>query len=86
MAQEQTPKQICSKMHTIAKNIMTDRQNQKAMPDVMETRGVNKLTENLILGAYRKPLFSSESYKQKEIGKYANEAYVNCMTILLGGK
>lgn len=65
---------------------MTDRQNQMAMPDVMETRGVNKLTENLILGAYRKPLFSSESYKQKEIGKYANEAYVKCMTILLGGK
>lgn len=85
-AQEMTPKKICANLHKVSGEIMKARQLEKPVTEVIDALGETEAAQQLIMEAYKRPAFSTEKYRIKAAKKFANETYVGCMFILLGGE
>lgn len=82
--------ETCDEVDSIAKTIMTHRQNGVAMKDLIHAidrvpvntpayNVVRKIVESMISLAYEYPMYSTEEFKQQAITDFRNNAYKACM-------
>jgi hypothetical protein len=72
--------ELCEAVHGAAENVMRARQGGVPMPKMMEMASKAAGGRELVVAAYREPMFSSDSYIERAVVKFANEAYLACIT------
>ena len=85
-ATSQETEDVCAVMGDIAQNIMTARQNERPMSDVMQVMkhdtepAVHPVIRALIIDAYRQPGYSTEENQKNAIDSFRNAAELACYT------
>lgn len=73
---------ICSKIYEIAKTTMVARQAGVAMPTMIKTANNDAYVRKIVIAAYDKPKFSSQSYVDNEVSEFADFWYSDCVKAL----
>ena len=68
----------CANFSGFAEDIMTARQAGVSMAEVIGIVDGNEVVEELVIKAYEKPGYDTESMKQKSVRDYGNFAYLMC--------
>jgi len=69
----------CDELSGLAETVMTVRQNGLQIRKAMAVMDKNQMTIKMVTLAYERPMFSTESYKQKSITEYGNLWYLACL-------
>ncbi len=69
----------CENMAIIAKNAMSIRQRGDDLSLIYND--LKPTSQKILLMAYNKPIYSTEKYKQRAIGKFTNMIFVGCLSI-----
>ena len=73
----------CTEIEGLSKAIMGARQANAPMGKMMAIakRSGFGFAESLVIKAYKRPLFSSSEMKKREAVDFANEVYLECLTV-----
>ena len=82
MAEEE--KSTCETYAGFGKQIMELRQQEFPLNKLMGTfadknPGAKKLMKSIVVRAYRKPCYTTDSYKEKAIKRFYNKLYLECL-------
>lgn len=86
-ANAETKEKVCVSANSVAKTVMTQRQNGVAMADIYASTAEVKPEESrqfiraVIRLAYDKPLYSSPEHKKKAITEFQNEIFSRCLKV-----
>jgi len=69
----------CEKIGELAGGIMTLRQLNTKMSKVINKLGPESPFVSIVIKAYETPLYSTEKYKKREIMKFENMYYIECL-------
>ena len=72
----------CSRIYDIAKTTMGARQMGVPMPTMIKTANNNPYVRKIVIAAYDKPKFSSQSYIDNEVSEFADFWYSDCVKTL----
>jgi hypothetical protein len=79
---EQLKNTSCEVIEVYARTVMDVRQNGVSLKDAMATSDENDtLGPKIIMAAYSKPRYATASIKQRTIDDFADNAYLECLTI-----
>lgn len=72
---------FCESYANLAESIMTSRQLGMSLSDLLAVTSdeLSGITRPLIMDAYEKGQFSTETYKAKAIAEFRNKAHVTCL-------
>ncbi len=68
----------CNIISDIAKDVMTARQADVPMQEMLQAAQGNKLFVMLVEGAYEYSMMDTEEYKQKYIKQYSDKVFKDC--------
>ena len=68
----------CTNLANVASTVMSARQNGVSLVDVLGTGEIKGNAKQIVITAYRRPAFGSESMKQKQVTAYRDEVYLSC--------
>lgn len=75
---------LCRSVESVAKTVMTARQNGRSMSDMMESTSkiqgakIAEMAKSIVKTAYDKPRFTTEEHKQRAIENHGNEWAAQC--------
>ena len=79
---------LCNNMSLLAKNVMENRQSgtpmREAMAIVPEDEGA-ELVRGIVLSAYERPRYHTESNIQRAIEDFENDVYLDCYRTFVAG-
>jgi hypothetical protein len=79
---EETKPSDCAVLEVYARLVMDVRQGGASLKEVMNTIEDNdKFGRSIIIAAYSKPQYMTDTMKDKTINDFANSAYLECLTI-----
>ena len=81
IAEEQS---TCETYAGFGKQIMELRQQEFPLNKIMGTftdqkPGIKKMMKSIVVRAYRKPCYTSDSYKKEAVERFYNELYLECL-------
>lgn len=81
-AKAEDHEEFCESYANLAESIMTSRQLGMSLSDLLAVTSdeLSGLTRPLILAAYKRSRFSTESYRAEIIADFRNEAHVTCLS------
>lgn len=71
--------EYCESLHGLAAKIMSVRQNEASMPELMKIVGDNAVAAEIVREAYKQQRYSSDEYQKKATDQFANEVYMTCL-------
>lgn len=71
--------EYCESLHGLAAKIMSVRQDEASMPELMKIVGDNAVASEIVREAYKQQRYSSEEYQKKAVDQFANEVYMICL-------
>ena len=71
--------QECAKIAEVGMKVMTIRQANYSMVDLMTKADGDEFLEELIIAAYKAPLWATKENKQKEIKEFTNHVFMFCI-------
>ena len=78
MAEEENPLAICEAYQGLAKAIMSNRQANVSLSEMMKVANGSKRQQTLVEMAYEQPAYSSDKNKKREVLSFGNKVYLVC--------
>lgn len=78
MAEEESPLAICDAYQGLAKAIMSNRQDNASLSEMMKITNGSKRHQSLVEMAYEQPSYSSDKNKKREVLSFGNKVYLMC--------
>ncbi len=77
-----TPDELCQQYHRIAERIMSCRQLNAPIGELMSPLKDNKLLRGIVIRAYKSPVYTTDSYRDRAIAEFANSVATECYSTL----
>lgn len=74
---------ICTRFGNIAFSVMTDRQNNVPLSEIIDPSDNDITIHQIIIDAYRLPISENPSYKVMYVHDYAHKVYLDCYEAML---
>ena len=72
------PTEVCSTFEELAGLIMEHRPLGTPMSKIMKVSGSDEIGRKIVVDAYERSRFSTESYQKKSIENFKNEWFLSC--------
>lgn len=86
-ANEPTITEKCNFLSNVGFAVMTARQNGKPLIESIEATEKlfpgNNLAKRIVFDAYDTPVYSTELYKDRAIGEFADDVALKCFNVLV---
>ena len=76
------PESLCPDIGDRAEEVMTFRQNNERMSEVMKKANGSDIIRQLVIAAYARPLMQVQENKNQMIIDFRNQTELECYTIL----